>query len=843
MKPACLSFFLSLLCPVFGEFGPFVEPQTPFLRSALVTEEGKEVNRTRRGVLVPMGEGVWGCFDPDLLRWALFWKVPEGEPPITMDSMAAISYPDQKAKAGRPPKPVGKPLMHSPELPGVSSGARPSPDPRTRHLVGRDDPVGPLPRNFGRWMGISLSGSTPVLHYTAGGREVSEIVRFEKGSIDRLIQVGPGRGELCFRLEADVAGADGPTRGVLRKGSLPVVQIAGEGVRLSAGREIGTCLIVGPSEEAQTARVVRSRQAVDLAEVEFPTLQVARPMFPEAIEVEASASRADGPFDLRPISIPMENVQRRGIRPMDLAFLSDGTALLCGFDGDIWRISGIDQPVARWMRVATGLFEPTNIEVNVDDEVFVLGRDQITQLVDTDGDGHYDVFRNRSDAFEQTLHTRDYAMSMDLGPGGSFYVAKGGIVEMGNGAFNEQSLHRSSVLRIDPSGDRAEVLADGLRLPYVGVRSDGSVFASDQQGHHVPSTPLYRIGFDNPSFGYDPGRFEKSKPIVEPLLWFPYQVNRSGAGFATLSGRGFPDMDGVFAQVSWNGRLFPVETPEVGVPFGWNLPVQFSFPTLNGASHPETGELFVVGLGISGYKPTTPGLEGIAGLRQRDPVAVPSSLEVAETAIRVGFRKPMREDRLPTVASLRFWNIQRTGKYGSGHFRWDGKAGEHELTPQAVRLSDDRRFLTIEVPPVFRSDIMSLTLQLMETGSAKVRTIDLYARPIHLPKPDGGDLAAIVKRERTDAKLQPGDAGRGKEVFARYGCVGCHSLTGEKLTGPALNGIASRQADGLDGYLRESILDPSKQVTEGFEPAMPSFEGVIRPQELEDLVAYLTELK
>ncbi|MDB4353825.1 hypothetical protein N9Z02_00830, partial [Akkermansiaceae bacterium] len=52
----------------------FLEPTTPFFRSALLIQEGAELNRVRRGVVIPLGRGLWGCFDPDLLRWAAVWK-------------------------------------------------------------------------------------------------------------------------------------------------------------------------------------------------------------------------------------------------------------------------------------------------------------------------------------------------------------------------------------------------------------------------------------------------------------------------------------------------------------------------------------------------------------------------------------------------------------------------------------------------------------------------------------------------------------------------------------------------------------------------------------------------
>ena len=56
----------------------------------------------------------------------------------------------------------------------------------------------------------------------------------------------------------------------------------------------------------------------------------------------------------------------------------------------------------------------------------------------------------------------------------------------------------------------------------------------------------------------------------------------------------------------------------------------------------------------------------------------------------------------------------------------------------------------------------------------------------------------------------------------------------------ALKGLAKR----LTGeQMKESILQPAKVIAEGYPASMPSFDGVMTPQELEDLLAYLKTLK
>lgn len=93
----------------------------------------------------------------------------------------------------------------------------------------------------------------------------------------------------------------------------------------------------------------------------------------------------------------------------------------------------------------------------------------------------------------------------------------------------------------------------------------------------------------------------------------------------------------------------------------------------------------------------------------------------------------------------------------------------------------------------------------------------------------------------------------GHEIMEKYGCLGCHSLDGSKKVGPSLKGIFGRKVTVTRGnkqgvetsdeaYLRESILDPTAAVVEGFPPIMPVTSD-LKKEELEELVEYLKELK
>ncbi len=844
MKHRFILFFVaSTIGNIFlhaNESADFVEKEQPFLRSALVISE-KPVNIVRRGVLIRLGEDLWTCFDPDLLRYAAIWKSPANQPPLTLDSMAAVSYPDKQAKADKPPFLSGTILANTLELPGVGISELAATDLRNGMLTDGKTKVGPLPVENFRWQGISLRDDQVVLHYRVGTRSIKETNRaLRPDLIERVISISPGKETIAIHF--DVSNG--------KMGELDNFLVRGKGKYSVIPNDTrGTFLSIPATEEIVSLQILRSSAPITNppAARSLSDATSATPIFSQKIEsASAPTAKTSSPIATRPIKLPFANPWKRAIRPTDIAFLSNGDALLTTLDGDVWRITNIDQPNATWSRAAFGIFEPMSITVSAKDEVFVLGRDQITKLEDTNGDGFFDNYLCASDAFRQTIHTRDYATSLELLPDGSFVIGRAGLLDDKPHLYNENTTDRGSILKISPDGITVTTLADGLRVPYIGLRADGAIFSSDQQGNFIPSSPVHLIDGGTPYLGYEPSNFRKKKQPIAPLLWFPYQINRSGAAFATLPARSFPSLGDRFAHLSWSGRIFITETPSVGQPFAWKLPTDFDFPILGAATQPTTGKFFATGIGISGYKPTTSQEIGLAEISENNPIVTPVSVDVRHDLITVAFREPLPPglSLITPRPQLDLWNIQRSKKYGSGHFRWDGKPGEHAVTIGELDISADRKSISFAVPSIFRSDILRLKLPITDTVSGTTPyEIELYNRPAHLATPTAANFADVAKREKTAVvTMVPGNPERGSVLFKNYGCIGCHALDGTKLTGPPLNGIAARHTNNLDAFLKTSILNPTAVITPGYEASMPAFAGVIPDQDIEHLVAYLKKL-
>lgn len=832
----------------------FVESEQPFLRSAVIISD-EPMNRVRRGVLLPLGEGYWTCFDPDLLRYAAIWKTEPTDSPISMDSMAGISYPKEKAKATSPPKLLGNVIAQTPELPGVGLDQLPENDTRSNIVIGTKDKLGPLPVEEARYLGLTHTKDGVTLSYQVGSRLVKETNQLHpNGDIERVIQVYPGKQVIVIHLDhaqGKIAGTNTEQTISFEGNQTKLMTVKGQsGFNVISDSKRGSSLIVKNADSVTAIRVIRSfndpssnQNSKNLIPSKFTDLP-----FPDKIQVTRSdTSYSSESVVIHELSLPENNPWKRIIRPTDIAFLSNGDALLTTLDGDVWRVQGISEKAATWSRVAFGIYEPMSISISEKDHVFVLGRDQITQLVDENKDGYFENYICATDAITQTLNTRDYQTSLELEPDGSFLIGRAGLTESKKSKTEENTIQRGSVLRISADGKKNEILADGLRLPYIGRRSDGAIFASDQQGNFIPSTPIHLIPKQKSYLGFEPSNFRKISDPTPPLIWFPYDINRSASSFTILSKQGFPSLEDAFVHLSWSGRIFPIVTPKQGIPFTWKLPVNLNFPILGAATNPKNGKLYATGIGISGYKPTTPKIYGLAEISESAALINPTSLEINPETITIGFGHPLPPNRNLTaiLPEIDVWNIKRSSNYGSGHYRWDGKPGKHSIKSEKPVVSADRRSLTFSTPQLFRSDIFTLHLHITDTINSKNNyKIEIYATPHHLPSPTKENLESVAKREQTGkVALVPGDKQMGETAFKNHGCVGCHSLTGEKLTGPPLNGIASRYKGDVDSFLKASILTPAAEITKGYEASMPSFEGVISDQDLLHVIDYLKSLK
>ena len=133
------------------------------------------------------------------------------------------------------------------------------------------------------------------------------------------------------------------------------------------------------------------------------------------------------------------------------------------------------------------------------------------------------------------------------------------------------------------------------------------------------------------------------------------------------------------------------------------------------------------------------------------------------------------------------------------------------------------------------------------SGSATKASINL----LHVAKGDSHfddvKFCELIPEAETDTAVA-GDAKRGADIFWKHpvaGCVNCHMLGGKgSAVGPPLDGLATRKDAA---YITESLIEPNAKLSESYTATpvspMPPMGLILKPQELEDVKAFLMTLK
>jgi cytochrome c oxidase subunit II len=111
---------------------------------------------------------------------------------------------------------------------------------------------------------------------------------------------------------------------------------------------------------------------------------------------------------------------------------------------------------------------------------------------------------------------------------------------------------------------------------------------------------------------------------------------------------------------------------------------------------------------------------------------------------------------------------------------------------------------------------------------------------------DPAEYAAWLSDESDN--MNPVSAGA--QLFTQLACVTCHLSDGTGRA-PSLNGVYSGRvllADGTivtadDAYIRESILQPKAKIVAGYQPVMPTFQGLVTEEQIMNLTAYIKSLQ
>lgn len=91
----------------------------------------------------------------------------------------------------------------------------------------------------------------------------------------------------------------------------------------------------------------------------------------------------------------------------------------------------------------------------------------------------------------------------------------------------------------------------------------------------------------------------------------------------------------------------------------------------------------------------------------------------------------------------------------------------------------------------------------------------------------------------------------GAKLYKSKACVTCHTIDGSKLVGPSFKGVFGTTATLAKGgtmpvdenFVRTHILNPKSLTIQGYDPVMPTYQGILNDKQLDALVAFIKSLK
>jgi cytochrome c len=209
-------------------------------------------------------------------------------------------------------------------------------------------------------------------------------------------------------------------------------------------------------------------------------------------------------------------------------FLPDGRLLVSTWDamGGLYvldNVSSGDPKKITVKQIARGLAEPLGVKV-VDGQIYVLQKQELTHLVDTDGDDIIDEYRCFAKGWRASANFHEFAFGLVYQPSeDAFYAALATAINPGGASTRPQILDRGKVVKISRKDGSIEFVARGLRTPDgVGMGPDNQIFIADNQGDWLPASKILHVkpgAFYN-SYSVDSAAVA-GLPVQQPVVWLP----------------------------------------------------------------------------------------------------------------------------------------------------------------------------------------------------------------------------------------------------------------------------------------------------------------------------------
>jgi cytochrome c len=395
------------------------------------------------------------------------------------------------------------------------------------------------------------------------------------------------------------------------------------------------------------------------------------------------------------------------IRPPDfkprvggMAMTAHGDLLISTWDsiGAVYLVSGIEKNNPEELsidRIATGLSEPLGL-TTVGDDIFVLQKHELTQLIDKDGDGVTDRYLCINNQFGVTPDFHEFSYGL-IHHDGKFYGGLGLAMRLMSSELQHED--RGTVFSIN-ADQQFEILARGLRQPNgIGLGPEDEIFVTENQGQWVPACKLIQVK-RNQFYGCQFGTGDRFKDQVEtlPAVYLPQDEIGNSPGQPILLKQGPYAGQMIFGDVTHGGikraYLEKVNEDYQGCVFRFTQGMEAG---INRLAIGSDGSIYAGGVGMNGGWAHHEHQFGLEKLQYNGKSAFEmKAVKIKGNGFEIEFTNPVSRqqnfDRSKIKCSQ--WRYESTPRYGGP------KIDEQELAITSLVLSDDRKNLQVVMPEV-----------------------------------------------------------------------------------------------------------------------------------------------
>ncbi len=395
-------------------------------------------------------------------------------------------------------------------------------------------------------------------------------------------------------------------------------------------------------------------------------------------------------------------------RPNDFApkvggmdFLPDGRLVISTWDaeGGVYILDNVqsgDPSKITYKKIAKGLAEPLGVKV-VDGDIYVMQKQELTKLIDSDGDDIIDEYRTVCNSWKVSANFHEFGFGLAY-KDGYFYAALAIAILPGGASANPQISDRGKAIRISKATGEMEIVAEGFRTPNgVGIGVDNEIFIADNQGDWLPSSKILHVtkGAFFGSRAVDSSRVAQL-PVKLPVVWLPQdEIGNSPCTPLALNDGPYKGQM-IHGEVTHGGvkRVFveKVGGEYQGCVFRF---IQGLESGVNRMTWGPDGALYIGGIGSTGNWGQSSKLwYGLQRLKYNEkPAFEMLAVRAKSDGIEIEFTQPLEEGQGLQASDydIKQWMYVPTHNYGGP------KLDQSTLKVLSVNISNDRKKVFLEL--------------------------------------------------------------------------------------------------------------------------------------------------